>query len=165
MFTIVSYVPKKNKNVLMLSTMHKQGDIDVESGEQRKPEVITFYNFTKGGVDVVDKLKAEYSVARISCRWPLTIYFALMNIAGINSQIIYKANTDTTISRRQFLKSLGQELCKPFMVQRLNSKNLSFDHRRQINRFTSQISTPTQEDPRPTERVKCAYCPTRKNRK
>ena len=32
---LVSYVPKKNKNVLMLSTMHKQGDIDVESGEQR----------------------------------------------------------------------------------------------------------------------------------
>lgn len=161
---LVSYVPKKNKNVLMLSTMHKQGDIDVQSGEQRKPEVITFYNFTKGGVDVVDELKAEYSVARISCRWPLTIFFALMNIAGINSQIIYKANTDTTISRRTFLKSLGQDLCKPFMVQRLNSKNLSFDLRKQINRFTGQISTPTQEDPRPTERVKCAYCPARKNR-
>lgn len=161
---LVSYVPNKNKNVLMLSTMHKQGDIDVESGEQRKPEVITFYNFTKGGVDVVDELKAEYSVARISCRWPLTIFFTLINIAGINSQIIYKANTDTTISRRQFLKYLGQDLCKPFMVQRLNCKNLSFDLRKQINRFTGQISTPTQEDPKPTERVKCAYCPARKNR-
>jgi hypothetical protein len=90
--------------------------------------------------------------------------FSLMNIAGINSQIIYKANTDTTISRRQFLKSLGQDLCKPFMVQQLNCKNLSFDLRKQINRFTGQISTPSQEGPRPTERVKCAYCPARKNR-
>lgn len=57
---LVSYVPNKNKNVLRLSTMHKQGDIDVESGEQRKPEVMTFYNLTKGGVDFVDELKAEY---------------------------------------------------------------------------------------------------------
>lgn len=87
-----------------------------------------------------------------------------MNIAGINSQIIYKANTGTTISRRQFLKSLGQDLSKPFMVQRLNSKNLSFDLRKQINRFTGQISIPPQEDPTPIERVKCTYCPARKNR-
>ncbi|KAL4153665.1 hypothetical protein QTP88_001498 [Uroleucon formosanum] len=50
------------------------------------------------------------------------------------------------------------------MEQRLNCKNLSFDLRKQIHRFTGQISTPTQEDPRPTERVKCAYCPARKNR-
>jgi len=50
------------------------------------------------------------------------------------------------------------------MEQRLNCKNLSFDLRKQINRFTGLISTPTQEDPRPTQRVKCAYCPARKNR-
>lgn len=118
--------------------MHSQGDIGVESGEQRKSEVITFYNTTKGGVDAVDELKAENSVSRISYRWPLTIFFALMNIAGVYSQIIYKANTDTTISRRQFLKSLGQDLCQPFMV-RLNYKNLSFDLRININRFTGQI--------------------------
>lgn len=62
---LVSCVPNKNKNVLML--MLKQGDIDVES-KQCKPEVITFYNFTKRGVDVVDELKAECSIARISCR-------------------------------------------------------------------------------------------------
>jgi len=66
--------------------MHEQGYIDPESVE-KKPEVIMFYNQTKGGVD---ELKGEYSVSRISCRWSLTIFFSLMNIAGINSQIIYR---------------------------------------------------------------------------
>lgn len=120
---LTSYVPKKTKNVLMISTMHEHGIIDSESGDQKKPEVITYYNnSTKGGVDVVDELKGEYSVARISCRCPLTIFFALMNIAGINSQIIFRENTNQTISRRLYLKTLGKELTKHFMVQRLQNK-------------------------------------------
>ncbi|XP_022160703.1 uncharacterized protein LOC111026853 [Myzus persicae] len=113
---LTSYTPNKNKNVIMISSMHDQGIIDPESGDQKKPEVITYYNGTKGGVDVVDEMKGEYSVARISCRWPLTIFFSLMNIAGINSQIIYRENTDKMITRREYLKTLGQELTKPYMV-------------------------------------------------
>lgn len=59
---LTSYVPKKNKNVLLISTMHDQGFIDPES-EEKKPEVIMYYNSTKGGVDCVDEMKEEYSVA------------------------------------------------------------------------------------------------------
>lgn len=105
---LTSYTPKKNKNVLLISTMHEYGVIDSESGDQKKPEVITYYNSTKCGVDVVDELKGEYSVARISCRWPITIFFSLMNIAGINSQIIFRDNTNQTITRRSYLKMLGK---------------------------------------------------------
>lgn len=96
---LLSYVPKKGKNVMMLSTMHTQGDIDPNSGHKKLPEVISFYNMSKGGVDVVDELKGEYSVSRNSHRWPLTVFFSLLNIAGINGQIIYKSNTDIVIPR------------------------------------------------------------------
>ncbi|KAL4089192.1 hypothetical protein QTP88_024253 [Uroleucon formosanum] len=82
---LLSYVPKKGKNVMMLSTIHTQGDIDPNSGDKKLPEVISFYNMSKGGVDVVDELKGEYSVSRNSHRWPLTVFFSLLNIAGINS--------------------------------------------------------------------------------
>ena len=53
---LVSYIPKKNKNVLMLSFLHNEGIIDPTSIEAKKPEVITLYNKTKGGVDVVDRI-------------------------------------------------------------------------------------------------------------
>lgn len=72
---LISYTPNKNKNVIMISSMHDQSMIDPESGDQKKPEVITYYDSTKGGLDVVDEMKGEYSVARISCRWPLTVFF------------------------------------------------------------------------------------------
>ncbi|XP_063931853.1 piggyBac transposable element-derived protein 4-like [Zophobas morio] len=63
---LLSYVPRKNKNILMLSTAHDTDDINADSGERCLPEVISFYNKHKGGVDVVDKLKSLYSVSRMT---------------------------------------------------------------------------------------------------
>ena len=79
---------RKIKVVLLLYAMHNSDAIDKETGKEFKPEVLTFYNITKGGFDTVDQLKATYSVARRSCRWSLTVFFASRNIAGINSYVI-----------------------------------------------------------------------------
>jgi len=160
---LLSYVPKKGKNVMMLSTMHTQGDIDPNSGDKKLPEVISFYNMSKGGVDVVDELKGEYSVSRNSHRWPLTVFFSLLNIAGINSQIIYKSNTDIVIPRRKFLKQLGIDLCKPHMVRRQSIPTLSISLRQQITRFSGVISTP-ETGTSTSGKAKCSYCPKKENR-
>lgn len=52
--TLVSYVPKKNKNVILMSTLHK--DAAVTTREDRKPQIILDYNSNKGGVDCLDKV-------------------------------------------------------------------------------------------------------------
>jgi len=111
------YAPRKNKNVIMISKMHDNGLIDENSGVEKKLEVIIYYNSTKGDIDVVEELKGEYSVSRISCRWSLTIFFVLMNIAGINGQINFRENTNQLISSRLFLKTLGKELTKNHMIR------------------------------------------------
>ncbi|XP_055950804.1 piggyBac transposable element-derived protein 4-like [Argiope bruennichi] len=54
--TLVSYVPKKNKAVVLVSSLHDKAEIDGDSG---KPEVILDYNMTKGGVDTCDKMCAS----------------------------------------------------------------------------------------------------------
>ncbi len=51
---LVSYCPKKKKNVLLMTTLHK--DACVSTREDKKPEVILFYNKNKGGVDNLDKV-------------------------------------------------------------------------------------------------------------
>jgi hypothetical protein len=53
--TLVSHVPRKNKAVIALSTMHHSNEIDEETN---KPSIIVDYNMTKGGVDTVDQLRA-----------------------------------------------------------------------------------------------------------
>ncbi|KAJ8960119.1 hypothetical protein NQ314_006100 [Rhamnusium bicolor] len=59
--TLVSYIPKRKKNVLLLSTLHHDDSIDQQTG---KPEIVMMYHSTKGGVDIVDKLCATYNTAR-----------------------------------------------------------------------------------------------------
>ena len=44
--TLVSYVPKKGKEVIVLSSMHHDKTV---LGDQHKPEIIIHYNETKSG--------------------------------------------------------------------------------------------------------------------
>jgi hypothetical protein len=53
---------KKNKSAIHLSTMHMTDD--VEQTATVKPEIIKYYNQTKGGVDIMDKMLSEYKVKR-----------------------------------------------------------------------------------------------------
>ena len=54
---------------------------------------------------------ASYSVLRVTTRWPLAI---LMNMAGINSRVIYTMNTLSNEPQRRilFLKNLSMSLMK-----------------------------------------------------
>jgi len=60
---IVSYCPKRNKIVNLLSTLHSEPKVDT-SNEQRKPEVILTYSETKAGFDTMDQMTRTYS-----CKW------------------------------------------------------------------------------------------------
>ncbi|KAJ8928620.1 hypothetical protein NQ314_018789 [Rhamnusium bicolor] len=115
---LTSYVPRKNKNVILLSSYHNDDAIDGDTKDVFKPELITFYNSTKGGVDVVDRLKSEYSATRKSNRWPFTVFCTLLNIATINSQIIYRDNTRIIMRRRSYISDL-QHTVPPFTKKSL----------------------------------------------
>jgi len=69
---MVSYVPKSNKSVVLLSSMHH--DKTVSNKEHRKPEIILFYNSTKGGVDTIDQMVRYYSCRIKTRRWPLAFF-------------------------------------------------------------------------------------------
>jgi hypothetical protein len=51
---VVSYIPKKNKRVRVLSTQFLDDSVSDES--HKNPSMILHYNCTKGGVDNADKL-------------------------------------------------------------------------------------------------------------
>lgn len=119
--TLVSYVPKKNKAVLMISSMHNNVAIDEATGDQKKPVIISDYNDTKYGVDILDKMCRQYDASRNSKRWPLTLFFHILNVGGVNAMTIYKANNKITfVNRLNFLKEVSYALLKPQIQQRIS---------------------------------------------
>ena len=107
-----------NKLVLLLSSMHNDDKIDESTGDEKKPEMITCYNKTKGGVDVVDKLCASYTSARSTRRWPMVIFYSIFNVVEINSCIIYNENNSSKINWRAFLKKLFFKLIQEQLEER-----------------------------------------------
>ena len=105
---IVSYQCKKNRSVLLISSLHLSKRID--DTEKKRPEIVSYYNSNKCGVDVVDQMTRLYSTKTPSRRWPMAVWCNMLDLAGINSWIIFKKVTGSKISRRNFLFQLISEL-------------------------------------------------------
>lgn len=108
--TLLSYCPPKTKKkiVVMLSTMHENGD---QPNSTNLPEIIQFYNSTKGGVDTLDQLCHTYSTGRKTRRWPLCLFYNLLDIVGYNSMVLLRGscapNKEKLENRRSHLKKIG----------------------------------------------------------
>ncbi|KAJ8386982.1 hypothetical protein AAFF_G00161590 [Aldrovandia affinis] len=96
---LVSYCPKKGKNVLLMSTLHKNDEISTRG--DHKPNMILDYNATKGGVDNLDKVTGTYSTKRMTARWPLVIFFNIIDVSAYKE--LGKALVVPHIERRQHM--------------------------------------------------------------
>ncbi|XP_059401128.1 piggyBac transposable element-derived protein 4-like [Carassius carassius] len=119
--TLVSYCPRKNKNVLLMSTFHR--DAKVSDKDHKKPEIILDYNQTKGGVDNFDKVVATYTCQRKTARWPMVIFFNMLDVSAYNSFVLWTKinpswNKGNCSRRRLFLEELGVALVGPYMKRR-----------------------------------------------
>lgn len=101
--------------------MHTQPEVDDESNA-KKPLIIKYYNETKGGVDLMDKMLSEYSTKRKTRRWPQAMFHNMEDVCGLATYIIEMENhpqlKNKSDSRRFFLKELALELCKPAIQTR-----------------------------------------------
>ncbi|XP_071029739.1 piggyBac transposable element-derived protein 4-like [Oncorhynchus clarkii lewisi] len=118
--TLVSYLAKRNKNVLLLSTLHTEGH--VSDRRDRKPALILDYNCNKGGVDNLDKVVGTYSCRRMTARWPLVVFHNILDVSSYNAFVIWREIKPDWMpgkrnKRRVFLEQLGKALVKP-LIQR-----------------------------------------------
>lgn len=125
---------------------------------------------SKGGVDTLDQICHNPSCERKTRRWPLEIFYNLLNTAGINSLIMYTENmvrsTQKTLSRKQFLFQQCEQLTKPWMQHR---KALPTLHRSLRATIEEQVNIAVQQqrcqEMQPDgERTVCYICPAKKRR-
>ena len=102
-----------------------------------------FYAFNK------KEMSYEECVRRSkSNRWPLTLFYLLLNVNGISSQIIFQANTDSQHIRRDYLKLLSLDLVRWHMQYRSTIEKFPLQLKERIRKFTGvpeEIQEPPQK--------------------
>jgi len=105
---LVKYQAKPSKTVIVMSTLHRRAECQTDG--KKKPESVLFYNENKCGVDVLDAMCKLMSTKAGCRRWPLAIFFNLLDIAAVNSWILFQKVTGSKMARREFIHQLSMEL-------------------------------------------------------
>uniref|UniRef100_A0A8C5DVD5 PiggyBac transposable element-derived protein domain-containing protein n=10 Tax=Gouania willdenowi TaxID=441366 RepID=A0A8C5DVD5_GOUWI len=137
--TLTVYAPKRKKTVYILSSMHSV--VETEETIKRKPNTITQYNTTKCGVDVMDQMVREYSVRTGTRRWPVAVFYNMIDMAALNAHLLYQACTGVQERRVDFLVQLARELA-----------NSHVSEKKALKEQLRQQQPPT---PGPGKRAKC----------
>ncbi|KRY54586.1 hypothetical protein T03_17593 [Trichinella britovi] len=98
-------------------------DNQVSDGKGRKPDIILHYNITKGGVDNLGKMTSTYSCQRMTARWPLVIFYNIIDVSAYNAYVLWTEkhptwNARRLHKRRLFVEELGKPLVQPEMMRR-----------------------------------------------
>ena len=94
------------------------------SRNQQKPDIILHYNDTKSGVDSLDHSATMHTSHCMINRWPMVLFFNMIDVAGIAAFIIWLGNfpkwksSEGTRRHCVFLRELGYELLKQHVERR-----------------------------------------------
>ncbi|KAL3999245.1 serine carboxypeptidase 1 [Sarotherodon galilaeus] len=119
--TLVSYIPRRGKNVLLLSTKHRSPDVTDE--DKRKPMIIEEYNRCKGGVDNLDKVVGTYTCRKRTSRWPMALFHNMIDVSLYNAYVLWISvdpswQQQKSHRRRLYIEEVGESLVKPHMMKR-----------------------------------------------
>ena len=147
----------------------------------KKQEIIDFYNSTKCGVDVFDQMSANMSCSRKTRRWPLCIFYGMLNTSLINPWVIYKENVNnenfselpeqSKLARRKFALELSNELARNWMAKRLAIPNLpklikdQIMHMLNIPNPCIAVVKPDVCEKKIDKQKRCSFCGPAKDRK
>ena len=109
---LVSYVDKKTsglKNVIALTTMHN--DVRATKDSKLKSDILKFYDYAKGGVNIVDHISSHSSTRMKSAKWTINALTFVLDTIRINAYTIMRESCpDKKISTFEFFWLLGKSL-------------------------------------------------------
>jgi len=139
---------------------------------KRKTQMILDYNVTKGAVDTFDKMVKAYACARATRRWPMRLFFFLVDAACLNASVVWflthpEWKLQHLHKRRSFLSVVAYDMIKPLIDYRSQSAHIS--HQPAVCRAMLAIgvepvaSTSSQTGSK--KRGRCQSCPRSQEQK
>ena len=171
LLTLCSYMTKRKKLVTLLSTIHHEVAVSEDESHSRKPVMVLDYNSTKGAVDSYDERVQTYSCNRKINRWPMKLFFNCVDLATLNSCILWRIMHPEDYSgklqaRRLFISDLCEELIIPLIEKRSINPYMQTPVRKAIistgliqEGSSSTSAAVAQQDGKPR---RCSLCKTRR---
>ncbi|XP_047543330.1 piggyBac transposable element-derived protein 3-like, partial [Vanessa atalanta] len=110
---VIKWHDKRQVSMITSCKAHKAslvdtGKIHKRTNEMiRKPLCILTYNDNKKGIDYSDQMSVYYTTLRRGLKWYRKVMMELLfGTALINAWIIYNANTDKKMSKKEFTESI-----------------------------------------------------------
>ncbi|XP_068164525.1 piggyBac transposable element-derived protein 4-like isoform X2 [Antennarius striatus] len=164
--TVVSYVPQKSTNVILMSTLHTNAAVSTAEGG--KPVVMQDYDMNKGGVACLDKLIDSYTCRRITARWPMVLFYNILDVSAFNAYVVWTVidptwNRGKSFKRRLFLAELGKALVTPLIQQRRHIPRTpaSASLVRSMQAPASEMAAVSEQG---QKRKRCGFCAPKDNK-
>ncbi|XP_053667577.1 uncharacterized protein LOC128717926 [Anopheles marshallii] len=173
--TLLSYVTKrKDLLILMSSFTDIDPEVSEESDEIQKQnqlfQLVELYNRTRSTGQSIKQMCTMYDVVRSTRRWPMVVFFNLMNLSAINAWCIYQLNNpdENKIGRRDFLVNMSLELLRPQARRRLDNRTISRTLKHRIATFLGinreEYETVPVFENRKDSRGRCYLCSRARNK-
>jgi len=157
----VSYKPSPRKLLCFLSSSHH------EAGAGRRPQAVITYSKTKGAVGAMDEMCSSMSTSRKTRRWSMCLFYNMLNIAAVNSYVIYLHNffrsewtrNQKPLSRMNFMLKLSEQLTSTWQKHRLEKiPSLSKELKLLLRQLLGIVKLPASMNCGGEQHGKRTYC-------
>lgn len=107
--TFLKYKPKKEKTIYLYSTKHHKQETDLKKA---KPQIVTYYNNFKSGVDILDEICSHTAYLPLTKRWNLRLFNLMITMAANNAHVLSKSQASHRSSNIKIAKALIAPLKK-----------------------------------------------------
>ena len=122
-----------------------------------KPQICKFYDFTKGGTDIVDQMNNYFTTRAKSLRWAMIVHFYMLDTARVNAKTIWciKNGIDhRKLKSYNFGWDLAKTLTMPHVIRRdVNGLGLMVQLKR--NLFLGTAFVVPEPKPKIEKRFEC----------
>ena len=106
----------------MLSTLNPILGLTKDDGKC-KPAIIKFYDFTKGGTDIVDQIMGKHTVKLMSSKWTIAAFSYIIDAACVNAPAVSRMDNQNKPRQRSKSFDFGWEVAMSLIRPQLQHRH------------------------------------------
>ncbi|KRX66059.1 hypothetical protein T09_1196 [Trichinella sp. T9] len=100
---MISYVPRKNSNVLLLTSCHTKLKVDNQQGD-KGPNIMNDYNLGKRGVDSMDARIEDFCCKRKTNRYIMLMLYFIVEVRINNAFSLMRHKQSYQKAKKRFMR-------------------------------------------------------------